>query len=151
MRAVLQRVTSASVRVEGREVAAIGPGVLVLLGVAAGDGEAEADRLAERVARLRFFRDEEDRMNRSVLDCAGSALVVSQFTLAADTRSGRRPSFDGAARPEVAEPLYERFVAALRALGVPAATGVFGARMQVALENDGPVTFVVDEPAGRER
>lgn len=146
MRAVLQRVTSASVRVDGREVAAIGPGVLVLLGVAEGDGEAQALRLAERVARLRFFRDDQGRMNRSVLDAGGAALVVSQFTLAADTRSGRRPSFDGAARPEVAEPLYERFVDALRALGVPASTGVFGAGMRVALENDGPVTFVVDEP-----
>lgn len=147
MKAVVQRVTRAAVRVDGRTVGAIEAGMLVLLGVLRDDGPDDARRLAERVARFRFFRDAEDRMNRSALDCGASALVVSQFTLAADGRKGRRPSFDRAAPPERAEPLYEAFVEALRGLGLSAATGRFGARMEVELVNDGPVTFVLEEPA----
>lgn len=144
VRAVLQRVSSASVSVAGRQRAACGPGLVVLLGVAAGDEEAAAARLAGKVARLRVFPDAEGRFDRSLLDTGGEALVVSQFTLLADTARGNRPSFTSAAPPEVAEPLYERFCAALRELGVPVAAGVFGARMEVALVNDGPVTIVLD-------
>jgi D-tyrosyl-tRNA(Tyr) deacylase len=139
LRTVVQRVTRASVRPGG----SIGPGLLVLLGVAEPDGEADADRLAGRVARLRVFEGEDGKFARSLLDTAGAALVVSQFTLIADTAKGNRPSFSGAARPERAEPLYERFCAALRELGVPVETGVFGARMEVELVNDGPVTIVL--------
>jgi D-tyrosyl-tRNA(Tyr) deacylase len=145
MKAVVQRVASASVRIDAELVASIGTGMLVFVGVMRGDGVEEARKLAERIARFRFFPDEDGRMNRSALDCGHSALVVSQFTLAADGRSGRRPSFDAAAAPDVAEPLYEAFVDALRALGLRVSTGRFGARMQVALENDGPVTFVLEE------
>ncbi len=144
MRSVCQRVGEARVRVGGEVVAEIGPGLCVLLGVAAGDGEAEALRLAGKVARLRVFADDEGRFDRSVLDTGGSALVVSQFTLIADTRKGNRPSFAGAAPPERAEPLYERFCDELAALGVAVARGVFGARMDVELVNDGPVTIVLD-------
>lgn len=144
MRAVVQRVSSASVRVDGEERGACGSGLLVLLGVAAGDGSEAAERLAAKVARLRVFEDEAGRFDRSLLDVGGGALVVSQFTLLADTAKGNRPSFTHAAPPEEAEPLYERFCAALRALGVPVATGVFGARMAVELVNDGPVTIVLD-------
>jgi D-aminoacyl-tRNA deacylase len=122
----------------------IGRGLCVLLGVAAGDGEEQAVRLAGKVARLRIFPHEDGRFDRSVLDVAGAALVVSQFTLLADTARGNRPSFAEAAPPELAEPLYERFCEELRALGVPAETGVFGARMAVELMNDGPVTIVLD-------
>jgi D-tyrosyl-tRNA(Tyr) deacylase len=124
----------------------IGAGLLVLLGVAEGDAEAEADRLAGKIARLRIFEDESSKFNRSLLDTGGAALVVSQFTLIADSRrqKGTRPDFSKAARPEVAEPLYERFVAGLRELGVHVETGVFGAKMQVELVNDGPVTIVLD-------
>lgn len=121
----------------------IGPGLCILLGVAEGDGPAEAERLAAKTARLRVFQNEEGRFDRSLLDTGGAALVVSQFTLLADTSKGNRPSFTGAARPEVAEPLYERFCAALRSLGVYVETGVFGARMAVELVNDGPVTIVL--------
>ena len=125
-------------------MAEIGAGLLVLHGVAAGDAEADADRLAGKVARLRIFPDDDGRFDRSLLDTGGAALVVSQFTLIADTAKGNRPSFAAAARSDDAEPLYERFCAALRELGVPVGRGVFGARMEVELVNDGPVTIVLD-------
>ena len=143
MRAVVQRVAWARVLIEGTATGEIGRGVCVLLGVARGDGPAEAERLAGRVARLRVFEDERGRFDRSLLDVGGAALVVSQFTLIADTAKGNRPSFSEAAPPEQAEPLYERFAEALAALGVPVATGRFGARMSVELANDGPVTIVL--------
>jgi len=142
VRAVCQRVTEARVRVAGNVVGEIGPGLCVLLGVARGDRDVR--RLAEKVARLRVFPDEDGRFDRSVLDAGGSALVVSQFTLIADTAKGNRPSFGDAAPPEEAEPLYEQFCAALEQLGVPVARGVFGASMAVELINDGPVTIVLD-------
>jgi D-tyrosyl-tRNA(Tyr) deacylase len=141
---VLQRVSSAHVRVGGASVGSIASGLVVLLGVERGDTESECDRLAERTATFRCFGDEALRMNLSLVDTGGAALVVSQFTLAADTRAGRRPSFDGAEEPERARVLYERFVERLRALGVAVATGRFAARMEVELVNDGPVTFVLD-------
>ncbi len=144
MRAVVQRVRSARVTVADEVVAEIGHGLCVLLGVAAGDGEAEATRLASRVARLRIFENEAGKFDRSVVETGGEALVVSQFTLIADTAKGNRPSFTAAASPDVAEAVYERFCAALRDLGVPVETGVFGARMQVELVNDGPVTLIVE-------
>jgi D-tyrosyl-tRNA(Tyr) deacylase len=140
MRAVVQRVERARSTPGG----AIGAGLCVLLGVAEGDDEAAADRLAGKIARLRIFEDADGRFDRSLLDTGGAALVVSQFTLIADTAKGNRPSFSAAARPEVAEPLYERFATALRELGVPVETGVFGARMAIDLVNDGPVTVVLD-------
>jgi D-aminoacyl-tRNA deacylase len=140
MRAVVQRVASARVTPGG----AIGAGLCVLLGVAASDTEPDAERLAGKVARLRIFENEDGKFDRSLLDTGGAALVVSQFTLIADTDKGNRPSFAGAARPELADPLYERFCQALRELGVAVETGVFGARMQVELVNDGPVTIIVD-------
>ena len=149
MRAVCQRVTRASVRVSGVSVGEIGPGMCVLLGVARGDGEAQAGRLAGKIAQLRIFGDEEERFARSLLDTGGAALVVSQFTLLADTSKGNRPSFTDAAPPDLAEPLYERFCDELRALGVPVEQGVFGARMEVELVNDGPVTIILDAGAQR--
>ena len=139
MRAVLQRVTRASVTPGG----SIGPGLCILLGVAEGDEATDAARLAEKVAKLRIFENEGRRFDRSLLDTGGAALVVSQFTLIAETAKGNRPSFSGAAPPEAAEVLYERFCATLRELGVPVETGVFGARMSVELVNDGPVTIVL--------
>jgi D-tyrosyl-tRNA(Tyr) deacylase len=139
MRVVIQRVSRASCTPGG----SIGAGACVLVGVAEGDNEATAVRLAEKVARLRIFENEEGKFDRSLLDTGGEVLVVSQFTLIADTAKGSRPSFSGAARPELAEPLYERFVQTLRDLGVRVETGVFGARMVVELVNDGPVTIVV--------
>ena len=139
MRAVLQRVAHASVTPGG----SIGPGLCILLGVADGDIEADARRLAEKTAKLRVFENEAGKFDRSLLDTGGAALVVSQFTLIADTAKGNRPSFSGAARPEEAEPLYETFCAALRELGVQVETGVFGARMTVELANEGPVTIVL--------
>ncbi|HEX4678266.1 MAG TPA: D-aminoacyl-tRNA deacylase [Gaiellaceae bacterium] len=139
MRAVIQRVSRASSAPGG----AIGPGLCVLLGVAEGDDEETAVRLAAKVAQLRIFENDEGKFDRSLLDTRGAALVVSQFTLLADTAKGNRPSFSGAARPEVAEPIYERFAQALRDLGIHVKTGVFGARMAVELVNDGPVTIVV--------
>ena len=143
MRAVCQRVTAARVLVGAELAGEIGPGLCVLLGVARGDEPAEAVRLAGKVARLRVFEDEAGRFDRSLLDVGGAALVVSQFTLIADTAKGNRPSFSGAAAPEEAEPLYERFCGELRALGVPVEQGVFGARMAVELVNDGPATIVL--------
>ena len=144
MKAVLQRVSSASVHVGGRAEGDIDAGLLVLIGIATGDGEDDATRLAGKVARLRLFENDEGRLDRSLLDTGGAALVVSQFTLIADTEKGNRPSFAAAAAPAVAEPLVEAFCTALRALGVPVETGVFGARMEVELVNDGPVTIVLD-------
>ncbi len=146
MRAVVQRVSSASVHVDGDAVGAIGRGLLVLLGVRHDDTSENATRLAAKIARLRIFPDEAGRFDRSLLDVGGDALVVSQFTLLADGKrqKGNRPSLSAAARPEVAEPLIERFCGALRALRVPVQTGVFGAYMQVELVNDGPVTIILD-------
>jgi D-aminoacyl-tRNA deacylase len=144
VRAVVQRVSEARVTVDGEQVAEIARGLVVLLGVARGDTEAEAERLAGKVARLRIFEDEAGKFDRSLLDVGGEALVVSQFTLIADTRKGNRPSFTDAAEPEQAEALYDQFCEALRALGVEVDTGVFGARMEVALVNDGPVTITLD-------
>lgn len=146
MRAVVQRVTEASVTVEGDVVGSIGEGLLVLLGVAPGDGSEQVDWMARKLTGLRIFADDEGRMNRSLLDTGGAMLVVSQFTLYGDCRKGRRPSFVGAARPEHAEPTYERFCEAVAALGPAVQRGVFGADMAVALVNDGPVTLVVDSP-----
>jgi D-tyrosyl-tRNA(Tyr) deacylase len=144
MRAVIQRVSRASVRAGGRVVGEIEDGLLVLLGVAAGDEAADAESLAGKVARLRIFENDEGRFDRAVLDTGGGVLVVSQFTLIADTGKGNRPSFGGAAAPAEAERRYERFCAALRELGVSVEHGVFGARMEVELVNDGPVTIVLD-------
>ncbi len=144
MRAVLQRVTRAKVIVDNETVGTIGAGLLVLLGVARGDGPAEARRLAEKTAELRIFADADGKFNRSLLETGGSALVVSQFTLLADVRRGRRPSFAEAAPPDLAAGLVDAFVAALRELGVRVETGRFGAHMLVELENDGPVTIVLD-------
>ena len=144
MRAVVQRVSRARVVVDGQTVGAIGPGLCVLLGVAGSDGPGEAERLARKVARLRIFENEAGKFDRSLLDNTGEALVVSQFTLIAETTKGNRPSFGDAARPEQAETLYEAFCDALRGLGVRVETGVFGARMQLELVNDGPVTVVLD-------
>lgn len=143
MRAVVQRVSRAEVRVAGEVRGRCGHGVLVLLGVAAADADDEAVRLAGKVARLRVFGDDAGRFDRSLLDVGGEALVVSQFTLIADTAKGNRPSFTAAAAPDVAERLYERFCDELRALGVRVQTGVFGARMEVELVNDGPVTVIL--------
>jgi D-tyrosyl-tRNA(Tyr) deacylase len=139
-------VAEARVLVGGGAVASIGPGLCVLLGIAEADDEAGAERLAGKVARLRVFENEEGRFDRSLLDTGGSALVVSQFTLIADSKRqrGTRPDFSKAARPEIAEPLYDRFCEALRELGVPVQTGLFGARMVLEIANDGPVTIVLD-------
>jgi D-aminoacyl-tRNA deacylase len=144
VRAVVQRVREASVAVDGEPVAACGPGLLVLLGVAAVDTGEDAERLARKISRLRVFENDAGRFDRSLLDTGGDALVVSQFTLLADTGKGNRPSFTAAAPPDEAEPLYERFCDALAAEGVAVSRGAFGARMEVALVNDGPVTIVVD-------
>jgi D-tyrosyl-tRNA(Tyr) deacylase len=140
VRTVIQRVTRASSTPGG----AIGAGLCVLLGVATTDGEANAARLAGKVASLRIFENADGKFDRSLVDTGGEALVVSQFTLLADTAKGNRPSFSGAAPPELAEPLYEHFCSTLRALGVTVETGVFGARMNVELANDGPVTIVME-------
>lgn len=144
VRAVVQRVSRARVRVEGAAVGEIDAGLLVLLGVAADDGAVAVARLAGKVARLRIFEDAAGRFARSVVDTGGAVLVVSQFTLLADTARGNRPSFSAAAPPEEAEPLYESFCTALRAEGLRVEQGVFGARMEVELVNDGPVTIVLD-------
>jgi D-aminoacyl-tRNA deacylase len=139
VRALVQRVSEASVSVDGAEVARIGPGLLVLLGVGRGDGQPEADRIAAKLLALRIFEDADGKMNRSVGEAGGELLCVSQFTLYGDTRKGNRPGFVDAARPEEAEPLYDRVRSALGAQG-----GVFGARMAVALTNDGPVTLLIE-------
>jgi D-tyrosyl-tRNA(Tyr) deacylase len=144
MRVVCQRVGQARVRVAGEVVAEIGPGLCILLGVGQGDGNEEAVRLAGKVARLRVFPDEDGRFDRSLLDVAGAALVVSQFTLIADTAKGNRPSFTAAAPPEEAEPVYERFCEELETLGLQVGRGVFGAKMELELVNDGPVTIVLE-------
>ena len=144
MRALLQRTTGARVTVAGQVVGEIGPGLVILAGVGPEDTETIAVALARKAAELRIFRDDEGRTNRSLLDVGGAALVVSQFTLFADTRRGRRPGFTGAAAPDVAAELVERFVAALRALGVEVAQGRFGAEMAVELVNDGPFTIWLD-------
>jgi len=144
MRIVMQRVSQASVRVDEVIVGAIGPGLLLLVGVAEGDDLATAQRLAQKIADLRVFEDANGRFESSLIETGAEALVVSQFTLYGDVRKGRRPSWSGAARPEHAEPLVEAFVQALEALGVRTARGRFGAHMQVELLNDGPVTLIVD-------
>ncbi len=141
MRIVLQRVSNGRVSVEGRVVAEIGPGFVLLLGIGPNDGEEQAKYLVEKIANLRIFEDEQGKMNRSVLDIGGRAIVVSQFTLYADTRKGRRPSFTDAALPDLASPLVDRFVELLRAQGVPTQAGEFGAHMVVEIANDGPVTL----------
>lgn len=147
MRALLQRVREARVSVEGDTVGEIGPGLMILVCAMMGDTEAVPERLAAKIAKLRIFADEAGKMNRSLTDTGGAALVVSQFTLAADTRRGNRPGFSTAAPPAEGERLYERFAQALRDLGVPTAQGRFGADMQVALVNDGPVTIWLDTEA----
>jgi D-tyrosyl-tRNA(Tyr) deacylase len=144
MRALLQRVSQASVSVEERIVGEIGPGLLIFLGVGQNDTVAQVQTLSEKIVQLRIFKDEADKMNRSLLDIKGAALVVSQFTLYADTRRGRRPSFVNAAPPALAEALYERFKQAIAAYDIPVACGVFGASMRVMLQNEGPVTLWLD-------
>ena len=145
MRALLQRVSRASVTVEGQTISLIGKGLLILLGVGHGDGEEQAKFLAEKIANLRIFEDEQGKSNLSILDVKGEAIVVSQFTLYADTRKGRRPSFIDAALPDAAEPLVSRFAELLRGHGVPTQTGKFGAHMQVEIHNDGPVTIWLEK------
>jgi D-aminoacyl-tRNA deacylase len=144
MRAVIQRVSRASVTISGREHSRIGPGILVLLGVEKGDAAEDAAALARKIVELRIFEDAAGKMNRSVVDAGGEILAVSQFTLLGDCRKGRRPSFDDAAPPEEARLLYIKFVEVTTALGVPVSTGVFQAEMEVELTNQGPVTFVLD-------
>ena len=146
MRALVQRVSRAAVHVDGDLESEIGQGLLVLLGVRDGDGEKDAVAIAEKLANLRIFPDDDGQMNRSVLDVGGEALVVSQFTLYADTRKGRRPSFVDAARPDAAEPLVQRVIDELTSRGVGTHSGVFGAHMDVELVNDGPVTVLVEIP-----
>ena len=144
MRAVIQRVERASVSVEGEIRGQIGAGFLVLIGVEEGDGDVDFKYIADKVPNLRVFEDEQGKMNRSLLDVGGEVLAVSQFTLLGDARGGRRPSFITAARPETADPMYERLVADWRARGIRVETGVFGAHMKVSLVNDGPVTILLD-------
>ncbi|MFL5330218.1 MAG: D-aminoacyl-tRNA deacylase [Gemmataceae bacterium] len=144
MRAVVQRVTSARVIVDGRTVGEVGQGLLVLLGVTHTDTAEDSRWLAEKIAGLGIFADDDGKMNRDVGEIGGGVLVVSQFTLYGDCQKGRRPSFIDAARPEIAEPLYEAFANGFRGLGIPTATGIFGAMMQVELVNDGPVTLIVE-------
>lgn len=144
MRAVIQRVERASVSVEGEIRGQIGAGFLVLIGVEEGDGDADFKYIADKVPNLRVFEDDQGKMNRSLLDVGGEVLAVSQFTLLGDARGGRRPSFIAAARPETADPMYERLVAEWRARGIRVETGVFGAHMKVSLVNDGPVTILLD-------
>ena len=145
MRALIQRVSKASVTSEGQTISSIGKGLLILLGVGHGDMEAQAVFLAEKVANLRIFEDEQGKTNLSILDVKGKAIVVSQFTLYADTRKGRRPSFIGAALPDVAEPLVNRFAELLRGHGIPTQAGQFGAHMLVEIHNDGPVTIWLEK------
>ena len=147
MRAVVQRVNQAQVRVENKVVAKIGLGLVVLLGISPTDTEADVREMAEKVANLRNYWEAQGKMNLSCLDINGEIIVVSQFTLYADTRRGRRPSFTGAASPELAEPLCQFFVETLRIMGVPTQSGVFGAHMVVDIQNDGPVTILLEQPA----
>ncbi len=144
MKAVIQRVLRASVEVEGQIVGQIGPGLLVLLGVAKGDGEADVQYMVEKLAALRIFADQQGKMNLSIGEAGGALLVVSQFTLLGETDKGRRPGFDKAAPPETARLLYEQVAAGLKSRGLHVETGVFGAHMKVELLNDGPVTFILD-------
>lgn len=148
MKAVIQRVTSASVEVGGKIVGQIGSGLVVLVGVAKGDGESDGRYLVEKIRTIRIFSDDQGKMNRSLVDVGGSVLLVSQFTLLGRTVNGRRPSFDEAAPPDQAKRLYEQVATDLRAQGTTVETGVFAAHMKVALLNDGPVTFVVDSREG---
>jgi len=145
MRTLIQRVKSGKVTVNSRAVAEIGPGLVILLGIGQKDNEEQAKFLAEKIATLRVFEDNEGKFNLSILDTGGAAIVVSQFTLYADTRKGRRPSFTDAAEPELAEPLVEKFAELLRSQGIPTQTGVFGAHMLVQIENDGPVTIWLEK------
>ena len=145
MRILIQRVSKASVTVEGQIISSIGKGLLILLGVGHGDTEEQTSFLAEKVANLRIFEDEQGKTNLSILDVKGEAIVVSQFTLYADTRKGRRPSFIDAALPDMAEPLVNRFVELLRGHGIPTQTGKFGAHMEVEIHNDGPVTIWLEK------
>lgn len=149
MRCVIQRVLNASVEVEGACVGAIGPGLLVLAGLEREDGEREMLWMAEKVCTLRIFEDDAGKMNRSVLDVSGGVLIVPNFTVAGDAQKGRRPSFDGAMRPELAGPMFDRFVMLCREQGVQVATGMFRAQMRVMLCNDGPITIVVESRAGK--
>ena len=144
MRALIQRVTRATVSVDGQQIGQCGPGLMILICAMQGDTAAQADQMAAKIAKLRIFKDDEGRMNRSILDAGGSALVVSQFTLAADTSRGNRPGFSAAAAPEDGRRLYTHFAASLAALGIPTETGEFGADMAVELVNDGPVTIWVE-------
>ena len=144
MKAVIQRVTGASVAVSGKTVGAIGPGLLILLGIRAEDTNEDCVQLAKKITELRIFNDDENKINRSLLESGGEALVVSQFTIHADCRKGRRPSFTRAATPEIAVPLYERFIGELESKSIKIASGEFGATMEVELINDGPVTIVLD-------
>ncbi len=149
MRAVIQRVTQAEVTVAGERIAAIGPGLLVLLAAGRGDGEAQADWMADKVTGLRVFADADGRMNRSLLDVGGAMIAVSQFTLYGDCRKGRRPSFVGALEPAAADRLIDRFVERVRTKGVDCGSGRFGAHMRLSLVNDGPVTLLVDSAVPR--
>ena len=144
MRAVIQRVKEAAVSIEGKTVSAIGPGMLILLGVAEEDTDEDLSYLVKKASMMRIFSDAEDKMNRSLQDIGGEALIVSQFTLLADTKKGNRPAFTGAARPEKAIPMYEAFVARFIETGISVKTGEFGADMAVSLVNDGPVTIILD-------
>ena len=144
MKAVIQRVTRGSVEIDGRRVAEIGPGLVILLGIGPGDTPGVAAKLARKIAMMRIFGDENGKMKLSVLDVQGAAIVVSQFTLYADTRKGHRPAFTDAAPPEIASPLCDQFVAALREAGIPTQTGEFGAHMVVDIQNDGPVTILLE-------
>ncbi|QCO57414.1 D-tyrosyl-tRNA(Tyr) deacylase (plasmid) [Pseudorhodobacter turbinis] len=144
MRALLQRVHSAAVKVDGETIGEIGPGLLILICAMQGDTEAQADQLAAKITKLRVFKDDADKMNLSLKDTGGSALIVSQFTLAADTARGNRPGFSTAAPPEEGRQLYQHFIGAIKALGIPTAEGSFGADMDVSLTNAGPVTIWLD-------
>jgi D-tyrosyl-tRNA(Tyr) deacylase len=148
MRVLIQRVSRAAVHIAGETVAAIGPGVLLLVAFKDGDGEADLAWMAEKVAHLRVFEDEAGKMNRSLLEVGGQALIVSQFTLYGDARKGRRPSFDASAPADKARPLFEKFVDNLTSRGIQTAAGRFQANMQVELVNDGPVTIILDSPGG---
>jgi len=146
MRVVLQRVSRGSVTVDQEIIAEIGVGLVILLGIAPQDGDEQIEYLVNKIANLRIFEDDQGKINRSLLDVGGSTIVISQFTLYADTRKGRRPSFTKAALPEIASPLVDRFAEKLAALGVPTQTGEFGAHMQVDIHNDGPVTIWLEHP-----